>query len=148
MTQAMPPAANVLLEPKCWANTPTTSEPNGARPLNIIVQIAITRPRNSSGTILCTSVLEASSKVTIVKPISNITANDQPNECEVESITRLTPNPAAANPTQSPSVRTLPKAASTIDPKIAPMPEAPISNPNSVGPPCNISRTYTGIKIS
>ena len=60
MTQAIPPAANVLRAVKRWANAPTRSEPNGASPLNIIVQIAITRPRISSGTIRCTSVFEAS----------------------------------------------------------------------------------------
>ena len=135
------PAANVLRAVKCWAKMPTKSEPNGASPLSIMVQIAITRPRNSSGTILCTIVFEASNSVTIENPINSITGSDKANECENDSSTRLPPKPAAAIAAQSPSVRTLPKAASTIDPKIAPMPDAPISNPNSVGPPCNISRT-------
>ena len=113
-----------------------------------MTQIAIKRPRNSSGTIRCTNVLDASNCVTIVKPMSSIAASDNQKECDLDSRIRLPPKPAAAKPTQSPSYLTLPSVARINEPRIAPTPEAPISNPNSLGPPCNISLAYTGIKIS
>ena len=85
MTQAIPPAAKVRLAVKRWARTPMTSEPNGARPVSIMVQMAIKRPRNSSGTRFCTVVFVAAICEVAANPTTNNTAQEIQKICDCEN---------------------------------------------------------------
>lgn len=105
----------------------------------------MTRPRNSSGTIVWINVFEHAICNIIEYPAGSSNATDSHNDLENEKQSRLIPNPAQLNATHRPKPFTPVFAANVNAPNNAPTPVAPIRMPRPRAPPCKIPSAKIGI---
>ena len=77
---------------------PATTDPNGAKPMKIIAQMAMTRPRSASGVSVCTRVLMAVICIIIPAPTGTSSSIDSQSVVDWPSTARTNMPPLKKSP--------------------------------------------------
>ena len=131
----------------CVAAAPAHRLPSGMDPMKAIVYRAITRPRLSSSTSVCSSVFVPAIITIMPSPVSSMTAIESGSERECEKASSPREYAPMATAMTLPSPRTPLRDARKNAPIIAPTPTAAMSRPRVCGPPCRTRLAKTGMSI-
>ncbi len=102
------------------------------------------RPRSSSGTVICTVVLQAVMNVIWAKPRAISTTTARPNRCTNESAMSRTDAVSAGATTAQSGGRPTEKVATASAPITAPTPSEAISRPKPCAPSWSTLRAISG----